>query len=177
MHGPGSREAGIGQARACPARPVHTSTRDHHALGAPERQLAPSPQSSFIPLLLHRAPPPHQLATRHTRAPARAPSPSSSSTFCCQYRGRECMRPIDPVTLLPRKRDVEHRHAGGHPVSSSPCPFEHQNRRAMFDLHGHPPVTSSAINRPLRASILHTHSFSSHPCCSSTNQLVTTSPE
>jgi hypothetical protein len=34
-------------------------------------------------------------------------------------------------------------------VPSLPCPFTHRRRRAMLDLHGHPPLTHPAINGPL----------------------------
>jgi hypothetical protein len=149
MHGPGSREAGIGQARACPEPPMHASMRAHPVLGALERQLDPSPPSSSTPLLLHRAPPPHQLATRHTRAPARAPSPSSSSTFRRQYRDRFFIIASDPVTFSLRQLAVEHRQDASYATPSLPWPFAHRRRRAILDLHGHPQLLVAAINRTL----------------------------
>ncbi|KAK1605806.1 hypothetical protein QYE76_029479 [Lolium multiflorum] len=132
--------------------------RAHRVLDVPERQPDPSPPSSPTSPLLHRVTTPHQLASRHAQAPARAPSPSSSSIFRRQYRDRFDIISSYPVTLLPRQRDVEHRHDAGHRVPSSPCPFKHQNGRAISNPSAPPQLTSPAINRPLPR--LH---YSHHP--------------
>jgi hypothetical protein len=140
-----------------PRTPRHASVRAHRVLDAPEHGLGPSPPSSPTPLLLHQAPPLHPLARRHARATARAPSPSSSSTFRRQYRGRFFIIASDPIALLLRQLTVEHRHDASYATPSSPWPFAHQNRRAMLDLHGHPQLLLPSINSTLPRL------YSSHP--------------
>jgi hypothetical protein len=79
MPAPGTGEAGIGQPRTRPERPGVPAMRAHHALNAPEHQLAPSPPSFPTSLPLHSESPRQRLAPRHARAPARALSPPPAS--------------------------------------------------------------------------------------------------
>jgi hypothetical protein len=155
-------DAGNNQNTMCPKTPRRARTHTDTSLDAPEHHFAPLRQPSLRSLLSHAHSARHQQPPRQPHLPARALSPTPSSTSAATVpRGRR-RRPHALVHHFQRHDARRARHDLRNSHASLRCPFAAQNIVAIDDLTMSCRSTSPAIK-------------GGHPCSFPSHQSYTLS--